>query len=225
MKIIFGKQISKKDAQELAISSQRQKDKDKAKRKKVREEKKEEKMKILQVEQKAEEQKQQERKAKQKKMLEEDAEQQEQKRQKAAKKFTQLVSADLNKNPGIIMKKDRVPEKKEFIPEIIYPLEIDKKHTRDDVSNKIRNTFMNALTALGGTKGLVKWAAEHQSQFYNMLIKIMPKETNIDIKAVMGVVTFSQGLDKVTKQLQTSPAMLAKIKEELIDVGDRDDKE
>lgn len=41
---------------------------------------------------------------------------------------------------------------------------------------QLREDFLKAYQQMGGVQGLLKWANEHQTEFYMMIFKLLPKE-------------------------------------------------
>lgn len=45
---------------------------------------------------------------------------------------------------------------------------------------QMRDAFLDAFDQMGGTDGLVKWAMEDPKAFYDLAVRILPKDINLN---------------------------------------------
>ena len=53
---------------------------------------------------------------------------------------------------------------------------IGKPHGAISKFARLREDFFTAYQQMGGVRGLLTWAKEHQTEFYTMIFKLLPKE-------------------------------------------------
>lgn len=56
--------------------------------------------------------------------------------------------------------------------------------SRNNVTADCKQSIMSVYNELGGAKGLLKWASrnnDNQTEFYKMLVKILPKDIDLTI--------------------------------------------
>lgn len=54
-----------------------------------------------------------------------------------------------------------------------------RKRGPNNVTYDCKTSIMSVYNALGGAEGMLKWAQRHQTEYYNILAKILPKDFDI----------------------------------------------
>jgi hypothetical protein len=62
---------------------------------------------------------------------------------------------------------------------------------------RLREDFFKAYRQMGGVQGLFNWAKEHQTEFYMMIFRLLPKDKEIPFSDQGPVLTYEEKLKLV----------------------------
>jgi hypothetical protein len=60
----------------------------------------------------------------------------------------------------------------------------------------LKSAFIEAFEEIGGVDNLVKWARSNQTEFYSMLVRLMPREIYADVNAGTSLVEYLREIEE-----------------------------
>lgn len=68
------------------------------------------------------------------------------------------------------------------------------KGAQNNITSDCKQSIMSVYNALGGAQGMLTWAKRNQTEYYQILAKILPKDIDLSVKELPEARVYPQGL-------------------------------